>query len=308
MKIVLQEVKRETALAFCFYNNSREELERSLKPWIPHIDHVIAINGRFKLPYSPEMLLAQQKNPQTVYGNPDAQKILLEICGDKLWFETIYGTQTEKRQRAFDVAGKLGVDVLIVWDSDDYIHPDYTDFETFYRKIAVVTEYNTDEMIYWMNAWIPDEQRWSKQHNHVPSNAWRRYMRIHFKPAKQKYVLNHFTFTNKDTREEDIIKYYLTNGPEIENPLMLYPHITIDGVRLTTDRDFRTESQNDYGNSWTWQWLQEEKYRQYIAEFKVMGLGSRATEHKMGTYYYDKHGVLVPYTADQQELHNSLEL
>jgi len=309
MKIVLQEVERTIAIAFCF-RNSEHEIPRALKPWIPHVDHVIAVDGLFKLPYSPKMIenAAKDKAARTIYSTDKSKEVLEYICGDKLFYDTIYATQTEKRQRAFDIAGKLGVDILIIWDSDDYIHPDYQDFDKFYRKLALVTEYNTDEDLFWMNAWIPDKLKWSRQHNNVPENTWRRYTRIHYKPKNQKYVFNHFSFTDRDTRPEDITKYYLINGTDIENPYLKYPHIMIDGVRLTTDRDFRTESQNEYGDSWAFQWMEEEKYRQYLLEMKVNGHADRVKDFKLGTYYYNQHRVLTPYTKEQQELFDSLEL
>ena len=319
MKIVLEEVERTIGLAFCF-RNSEKEIPRALKPWLPHVDYVIAVDGLFKLPYSPKMIdnALQNEALRTIYSTDNSKQILKDICGDKLWYDIIYGTQIQKRQLAFDIAGKLGVDVLIVMDSDEYIHPDYMDFESFYRKIGLVTEYNgTDEDIFWMNAWIPDNKKWSRQFNNVPENIWRRYTRIHYKPSNQKYILNHFTFTHKDTTEEDLVKHYLLRGDgssqidnpwAIENPFINYPHLSVDGVRFTTDRDLRTDTANEYGNGWTWQWLEEEKYRTYLVEMKVLNHQDKVTDYKPGTYYFNEHRVLTPYDEELQSKFNSLNL
>lgn len=309
MKIVTQEIDLTVAIAFCF-RNSEPEIPRALKPWVPIVDHIIAIDGLFKLPYSPRMIDAATNDEalRTPYSTDNSKQVLKELCGDKLWYETVHVTQNEKRQLAMDVAGKLGCDILIVWDTDEYIHPDYQDFDKFFRRIARVTYNNTDEDLYWMNAWIPDSTKWAKQYNNVPDNAWKRYTRIHFIPGDHRYVFNHYTFTNKTAKEDDIIRFYLEHGTEVENPYLNYPHITIDGVRIAMDRDLRNSVKNEYGMGWTWQLLYEEKYRTYLKEMKILGHEDMAKEFKLGTYYFNEMAVLTPYNEELQSKFNSLGL
>jgi hypothetical protein len=312
MKIVTEEIDLDIALAFCF-RNSEPEIPRALKPWVDKVDHFIAVDGLFKLPYSPKMIenALTDETLRTVYSTDNSKQLLKDLCGDKLWYETIYATQNEKRQLAMDVAGKMGADVLIVWDTDEYIHPDYADFDKFFRNIAkVVNNNHGQEDLYWMTAWIPDEEKWPRQYNKVADNTWKRYTRIHHIPKNHKYVLNHYTFTHKNVKEEDIIRFALEHGTEVENPYLNYPHITVDGVRIAMDRDLRNPVKNEYGNGWTWQLLHEEKYRIWLQEMKVMGhtkVVERDTR-KLGTYYFNEHGQMTPYDEELQDKFNKLGL
>ena len=310
MKIVTQELDLTVAIAYCF-RNSEPEIIRSLKPWVPIVDHIIAIDGLFKQPYSPRMIDNALNNEvlRTVVSTDKSKETLEYLCGDKLWYEAVYASQNDKRQLAMDVAGKLGVDVLIVWDSDEYIHPDYRDFDKFFKSIARVVMNNAGlEDMYWMNAWIPDADKWPKQYNNVPDNTWRRYTRIHHLPQNHRYIFNHYTFTGKDTKDDDIIRFYLTNGTEVENPYLKYPHLTCDGVRIGMDRDLRDSVKNDYGMGWTWQLLHEEKYRTYLKEMKILGHEDMAKDFKLGTYYFNEMAVLTPYDEELQNKFNSLGL
>ena len=245
------------------YLNAEKEIPRALDAWYPHVDHIIAVDGKYKVPQSPEM---KAKNYPD-YSTDNSEHILKTRYPDKITHERFLGSQMEKRQRCMDIAGELGCDYAIIWDSDDFLHPDYKDWNKFMKQLES-TQY-WDDQIFKMWAWIPSEKEWSKQHNAVPSNYWMKYNRVHKDPGNQRYVLNHFTFTTKDITDDEINKWDCdhTVAPglaPLENPYILQSNIVLDGIRITTDRKFRSDYQLAFGDGWAWQNLNEENWRHVV--------------------------------------------
>jgi len=293
------------------YLDGEQEHNRALEPWISKVDHIIAVDGRYKTPQTPEM---RRKNTCN-YSTDNSYDVLEKICGDKFIYDKFYGTQIEKRQKCFDIAGELGCDVVIVWDTDDIIHRDFQDWDTFYRQLAYVYEYNPSEYVFKMYCWIPSREKWSPQHNGVEPNAWMKYDRIHRDPASLRYAQNHCTWSLKDVTDEQINEWKWQpehiNRTDLECPFNKYGNTVLDGIRFTTDRDFRTADQLVYGDGWAWQNMHWESYEYIIKPywqkkgFELVYEGLKARKYPNLEYYFDDGGLdgkvkLVPYYVDDK--------
>ena len=314
MNVPVFETDKKIALGFSCHNNTEAEITRSLDPWVDHVDYIIAVEGRYRVPYSPAMM----KGPIPPKFGKDTREILGRHYGSKVIYIEYYGVQYEKRQQYLNAARDC--DAVIVWDSDDIIinsrefhpQPHEPDWQRFHKLIALAHEFAEDRagtLDMW--AWIPSEELWPRQFNKIESNTWHRYHRIHLNPGKQKYILNHYTVAENHITEEQILGF--STKPENLgqfNPYLIYPMGTAEGVRFTTDRKLRTEEANNAGNLWSWQLMQEETYRAYLVEAKVNGWDKVYKEQyrEPFTYWFDETGRPVMYTKEEQELFNQLEL
>jgi hypothetical protein len=287
------------AIAFS-YIDAEKEIPRALDPWYPHVDKIIAIDGLYKTPLSPAM---KRKNLPH-YSQDNSDHILKTRYPDKIISEKLYGTQMEKRQKCFDIAAEEDIDIVIVWDSDEYIHPEYQDWNMFHKQIAHCLQHHPNEIILRMYCYIPDEQTWGRQHNDYNGreNFWRTYDRIHIAPGTQRYALSHYTWAPADTPDEKIQKWLfdLSNKWSVfpECPYFLWPKgIICDGIRIGMDRKLRTAAQLEHGNDWAWQEIHDEVFRYIMQPFwhskgqKLIG--------DLGEYYYDDQGI--------QRLHNAAD-
>lgn len=249
------------AIGYSYFNGEKEHT-RALDPWYPQVDYIIALDGRYRTPLPPWVRAKQTSN----YSTDGSEHVLKTCYGDKLIHEKIYDTQIHKRQRYMDIAGELGCDYLIVWDSDDIIHPEYQDFDYFNKRLEreLKPEHKHDRN-YLMWAWIPDEATWSKQNNEVPSNIWNPYTRIHKNPGTMRYCQSHWTFCDKNVTDHEINlwkwkKENLMKRDWTQNPYYIKSPNTIDGVRITTDRKLRTVSDLEWGESWSFQQIHYEVF------------------------------------------------
>jgi len=285
----------QRSIGFSFYNNERE-IPRSLSAWIPHVDNVIAIDGRYQTPETPEM---KSKN-LTYYSNDNSEEVLRKICGDKLIFEKYYATQIDKRQRYMDIAGEIKSDILIVWDSDDYIHSFYQDWNLFEKELEWIMKRPEETSIHYMYAWIPSDRVYPKQFNAVDSNSWQKYARVHKNPGDQKYVVTHHTFTKKKTlqvcSEEEIAAHYSIYRDHFGNPYLIQGDVNkpIEGIRLITDRDYRTSDQLEHGNNWAYQDCREDEVKLLNTAFKT-ARGTNIDLFDLSKPHYYKPGGMVWY-------------
>jgi hypothetical protein len=322
MKVCAFEADKKIALGVSCNNNTEEELTRSLDPWVDRVDYIIAIEGRYRVPYSPAMM----KGPIPPKFGTNTLDILEKHYGGrdgKLLYSEVYAEQYKKRQKYLDVAAEYDFDVVIVWDSDDIImegpqHNDtklyHFEWARFFKLIALAHEFADGEaglMDMW--AWIPSEADWPRQYNNIPSDVWHRFHRIHLNPGKQKYILNHYTMAaNKGVTEEQVLSFS-TNKDNVTklNPYLLFPYRAAEGVRFTTDRKLRTDDANKFGDTWSWQAMQEELYRAYLVEIKVREGGEKLYKdlyREPFTYYFDERGRPINYTKEEQERFQELEL
>lgn len=289
------------------YLNAEKEIPRSLKPWVSHVDHIIAIDGRYWTPQSPEML----KKNYSEFSTDNSHSVLKDICGDKLIWEQFYGNQMEKRQRYLDIAGnELDCDFLIVLDTDEMIY-DNPNWDRFDKQLTGVYEGWPDQHLFGMEVWIPDFKSWQPQFNEVPPNSWIPYTRIHRNPADMYYCLNHYTFALKSVTREQIYKYLFEN-PAVNpvepdsNKYLLKSKIVLDAVKIRTNRILRPEHSLTFGNEWTWQNMHWENFH-YLVEAYTHHHGGKFVYEELKEqypniqYYFDEGGRLVPFHEQDGE-------
>jgi hypothetical protein len=279
------------AIGYSFLNGEKEH-PRSLDPWYDHVDYIIAIDGRYRTPLPPH-LRAKYNSP---YSTDNSDHILKTRYGDKLIYEKLYATQMKKRQRYLDIAGELKCDFLITWDTDDIVHPDpqYQNWDRFDKQLEAVKKYWTDDRIFYMWAWLPDETLWPKQYNEIASNVWRQYSRIHKDPGTMRYTHTHWTWTDKKTTDDQINKWVWSHRmlDEIkDNPYYLQSNTTIDGVRFTTDRLLRTKDDLEFGDGWTFQQIHWESFIYKLVPYlKYKGMKCVGMDLPMEKYYFRPAG------------------
>ena len=278
------------------YLNSQYEHARSLDPWYnrPEVKYIIALNGRYRTPLPPSI----RAKYTSKYSTDNSEHLLKTRYADKIIHENLYATQMDKRQRYLDLAGELGCDYLIVWDTDDFIHPEYTDFDLFFKQLDATDRLWPNERIFYMFAWIPDEKLWSKQYNEIASNIWRQYSRVHKNPGTQRYAQSHWTFADK-SHTDDIInkwkwKYDNRMMDEVkDNPYYIQSNVTLDGIRFTTDRVLRKTSDLEFGNSWTFQQLHYESFTYKLCPYlKMKGISCIGMDLPMEKYYFKPAGFV----------------
>jgi len=272
----------KTAIGYSYFiQNEKQvgEIPRGLDPIVKQFDYVIAVDGRYinyggpKWPnYSiPEADKALQKYPNLV----------MEKC--KPMF------QPYKRQRYFDIAGELGVDWLMVWDTDDIIYPDpkYQNWKRFWKNLKKYAELFPDYHIFKMKSWIPSEKEWRRAYNAVRAMTWNPYIRLHRNPGQQRYALDcHWYFAPKDATDEDLI---------LQKRGMYIADQTIDGVRFTTNSYLRGEVQLNTRDTWAWNNDCEEKRRQFFKSTRLLHVDGQEKftwlpDDISGYYRYDDNG------------------
>ena len=276
--------------------DAEKEFPRCITPWLPHVDYVIAIDGRFKTPLPPTLKCLEWSD----YSTDNSYEVLKKLCGDKLVYEKFTGTQMQKRQRCLDIAGELKCDFSITFDSDDYLLDEWQDWQWFDKQLENVLK-SSEDFVCYMWCWIPDETLWPKQHNHV-KEGWQNYMRIHKDPGNQKYAINHWTWAFKDSpiTEHEIYMYVLLHGINPAPPHFIRPGINIDGVRFTTDRTLRTKDHLEYGDGWPYQedcWDKLRPYNHWRSEQDQEVIRTFDIRNP-DDFYFDEKGVLIWYNKD----------
>jgi len=297
----------KTAIGYSYLNGEKEH-PRALTPWLPHVDYVIAVDGRYQTPLSPEM----RRRNYSKYSTDNSYDVLEKLCGSKFIYDKFYTNQMEKRQRCLDIAGELECDYLITFDSDDYVHPDYQEWKFFRKQLELELKF-PDHRIYDMWAWIPDEKLWSRQYNEIASNTWRQYPRIHKNPSTMRYAITHWTFTDKKVTDQEIVDFKYSHSPETPNPYFIKSSTTIDGIRITTDRTLRVMDDLEFGNSWTFQNMNWETYefdtKLYYKNkpFTLVYEGLKRDRYPNLEYYFAPEtqkgeivGRLIPYFINEK--------
>jgi hypothetical protein len=276
------------AIGFSFLDDEKA-IPRALDPWYKQGYTIIAVDGRYKTPLPPHL----QGIMLPPYSTDNSEDVLKKRYGDKLVYEQYTGTQIQKRQRYMDIAGELDCEILIVFDSDEYIHPEHQDWQWFNKQLEDLLI--SPSPISYMWVWIPSEELWPKQYNAVDSDKWHKYMRIHTKPGEQQYAVNHWSFMSKATARtvpiDEIELYASTHGVILDAPYFLKPGRTLDGIRFATDRIYRSPEQLVFGDGWAFQEHHEDDCRLYNAWRKTQKTMEPLDLTK--PHYYNEKGQLV---------------
>ena len=221
--------------------DSEKEIPRALNPIYKHVDKIYAIDGRYS------NYVADHD-----YSIDNSVKLLEKY--PNVVIDKLVAFQPDKRQRYLDLAGEDKCDYLIVFDSDDFIHPDYQNWDLFYKNLEKTAKKNKEYQLFYMKTFIPNT--WAKAHNAIRWNTWKKYTRIHKNPGQQRYCLDcHYWWCNKDTTDEDLVLG--------RKGMYITKHL-IDGVRLTTDSTLRTDKKLEARDNWAWNNICEEQRRLYF--------------------------------------------
>ena len=191
--------------------NQFQELLRMLDSVYEHVYKIYLVNGRYKefnhdWDYSPEWTTLLLKDK---YTNIE----VVNCCA----------TQLVKRQIYLEMAGGDNCDYLLVLDSDDYVHPDFRDWDSFYKELEQV--FDEEELLYFLWFWV--DKTWKCSANPVVMETWQKYIRIHKRPGDQKYHMNHYTWRLKEDNSVNL------------NSLLAKK--TLGGIKLTCDSLYRDE-------------------------------------------------------------------
>lgn len=261
MQIHTGSIEKKIAIGLVGYE-SKQEIARCLDGWVGHIDTMILGDGKFDF-----------YKGDHEYSQDDWLEFAEKRYGDKVEVVTYKyaGSQQDKRQKYLDIAGELKCDFLITVDTEEYIHPDYQDWDLFYRRLYHATETAPNDRIFYQWIWIPDEELWPKQGNRFYSNAWLRSMKIHKDPGTMRYCYDsHFHWCPKDVTDDQITRWILENkNIDADNPYLFQAHTTIDGVRINMDRTLRTREQIQKGTDWAFQNHHEEQAKELYRRLDV---------------------------------------
>jgi hypothetical protein len=229
-----------------FITNLRQlnELIRCLDSVYKHVYKIYLVNGRYKefkheLDYSVEgtTQLLKERYPNVEVVN---------CCA----------TQLVKRQIYLEMAGEDKCDYLLVMDSDDFVHPDFSDWTGFYKELEQV--YDEEEMLYFLWFWISKD--WQCSANPVVMETWQKYIRIHKNPGSQKYHMNHYTWRMKDDYSVNL------------NSLLCKK--TLGGIKLTCDSMYRDEDFLKRKADWEQSDYLQEQSRVWVALNKLEQLSN----------------------------------
>lgn len=195
---------------FCTDAYQFKELIRMLDSVCPHVWKVYLVNGRYKefkheFDYSVHWTTGVLKDR---YPNVE----VVNCCA----------TQLVKRQVYMEMAGADNCDFLLVLDSDDYVHPEFADWNRLYQELEEV--WDEEELLYFLWFWIDKE--WECSANPVTKETWQKYIRIHKLPALQKYHMSHYVWRLKEDNSVNM------------NSLLAKK--TLGGIKLTCDSSFRS--------------------------------------------------------------------
>jgi len=194
-----------------------------------HVHRVHAVDGRYMFYNGP---------PLGNFSNDNSVRLLENIPNCDVYYYT--GMQFLKRQVYLDVA--TDCDFLMVVDTDEYIHPEYTDWDRFYRELKNITELYPTMDIFGMNIYF--HENYEKAFNDVRLGDWGQFMRIIRNPSDKMYDLSHYTLVKKGDKKHNWLW-----GPH---------QVYVDGIRFATDSSMRSSEVLKERDKWAWDNMQEE--------------------------------------------------
>jgi len=265
----------KVALAYSFFD-SINEIPHSLgnpdakDAVCNNVDHIIAINGRY-----------EGYNADHDYSNDGSEEYIRKHYPSAI-IERFSGYQLDKRQRAFDIAGEMGCDWLIVLDTDEFLEQG-ADWKAFYENLEKIADKKYEYWRFCLPLFISPQYR--KAHNKFRSNRYKLMARIHRMPALQRYVLNHFSFTHRKATDMQVV----TGLP----PLFNYYPRAIRGISFLTHsklRDMRFLKNRD---GWAW-WTQcVERGIEYNLKAHYLYKMHHYSDKTIKSWEYDKKGYPI---------------
>jgi hypothetical protein len=241
---------------------SAREIARCAFPWFDHCDVQIWVDGKFDF--------FPAENDYSEDGWLDIIEKECKKRGTEFVGAQYAGRQINKRQKYLDIAGKEKCDYFIVIDTEEYIDPNWQNWQRFWLTLINLTKWTKDRMFQqWI--YIPDEKLWPKQGNLFPDNTWMRSAKIHYNPGTMRFCLeSHFMWCPKDITDEKLIEWQMKHR-DVLNPYQFHPRNVIDGVRIKQDRLLRTKEWNEKQEEWAFVNGHAENSRSFYKIMKARG-------------------------------------
>lgn len=207
-------------IGYSYFNNIRE-IPRGLKPILPFVYKAYCIDGKFK-----------GYDSEDSFSTDGSTELLRSYPNTKICYCSAY--QSDKRQQYLDMAMRDNCDFLIQLDTDEYLHPDYQDWNLFYKNLEYYsTKYPKERCFYMKQIQTKD---WDRACNYlVRRGCFKRWVKIYKDPGSLKYCFgSHYRLMSKQFTEADVVN---------KKAEIYQAHYTIDGVRFMTDSKLRTADQ-----------------------------------------------------------------
>src|ERR1043165_162279 len=149
------------------------------------------------------------------------------------------GYQVDKRMQYLKAAEELGCDVIIVIDSDEYIHPDYNDWQEF-RKwlVKYIRSYDSQSLGLIFNLMLWSDKDYVRAYNAMGVDQFHNNARIWHRPEKLEYYNGvHYWFHRRNTSDP---------GERLGSTI----HTIEYGIRLMQDSKLRNEAYLDSRDRW----------------------------------------------------------
>ena len=203
-----------TIAAGIIFFDDEKGLQRCLNSIQSFVDLIIAIDGKFKH-FEDDHDLSIDNSRQVIQSFPNATY----HCYPNL-------TEIDKRNKYLEIAGTLGIDFLLVIDSDEYA---VIDTNKFSKTLAKIKEFKTDSHVGGKTQDTPDVYgiKIFEKHFEKPDFIRERYIeRIFYKPAKLRYHLIHCNLIDVDKPTRNFTTRKYTSE--------------INGITLYNDDDLRS--------------------------------------------------------------------
>ena len=235
-------------IGFSYFDNIKE-IPRALDPVAPHVHRIYAIDGRYQY--------YESDHDHSIDGSTG----LIKQRYPNARVEYFSGYQPEKRQKYFDMAGEDGCHWLIGLDTDEYVHPQFQDWDFFLKHLKLAMDY--PDQRFFMRLFIPPE--YDLAGNIFQIGEFNLSARVYRNPGNIKHAFgSHYLLMPKDAQEEDL----LTGKADLIGP----ERGIIDGVRLMTDSTHRSATTLARRDSWAKKGFDEEKrrLRQFFNEHQAL--------------------------------------
>lgn len=270
------ESRSKLAVGISHFDSARE-LNTIIPSIIHKVDELILVNGRY--PNFPIDHDYSQDNTDDILKKYD------------LTDNKFSGEEYQKRQKILDIAADLKCEFVMMWDTDEFIHPGYKDWNKFKKNLSKFSNTKRFENMkmyekygneYNFNMFMFASKSWDAASNHLRKHSFHKQPRIFKNPQDIRYALqSHYKFTFKCISDDMIV-----SNPNI--PLCLGATYTVDGIRLTMSSVFRKPEQLEARELWSHDNYHEERARLYYMYCKAKGHPENIPPNE--PHYFDENG------------------
>jgi hypothetical protein len=158
------------------------------------------------------------------------------------------GYQSIKRQKYVDTAVEHHCDVLLIIDADEYVHPDFHDWQLFRKKLVqFIEKYDAEGKGIIFNLPMYFEKDYEKAHNIMETGKWLMYPRIWHRPETMEYFGGVHYWVRHRTRASFTERLGST-------AISVY-----EGIRFVSDTRLRNEDFKKSRDEWAKKGMDHEK-------------------------------------------------